>query len=306
MNLNGIMRLGRLELRVFDFEKSVDYYTNILGLDITGKDDERVYLKAWDEYDHHSVILQKSDSSGMDHLAFKVQDIACLEKLEHNIEQFGCSISRVSNKARIGEGEAIRFQLPTGHLVELYTDIEYVGPATGSVNPHPWPDGLRGIAPHRLDHCLLTGDDVKTTTRFFTEALGFKQTEKVVSIDGEEMIGSFLATTNGPHDIAFIKGPDAKFHHAGFYVDNFYDVLKAADILSRNEVEIEVTPTRHGITRGQTIYFYDPSGNRNEAYTSGYIAYADFPTITWTEDQIGTGIFYHRRELTESFTTALT
>ena len=158
-----------------------------------------------------------------------------------------------------------------------------------------------------MDHCLLTGDDIKTTTRFFTEALGFWQTEKVVSMDGEDMIGSFLSTTNRAHDIAFIKGPDAKFHHAGFYVDNLYDVLKAADIgYLEMRVEIEVTPTRHGITRGQTVYFYDPSGNRNEAYTSGYASYADFPTITWTEDKIGTGIFYHRRELIESFSTSLT
>ena len=116
MKSNGIMRLGRLELRVFDFEKSVDYYTNILGLDITGRDENRVYLKAWDEYDHHSIIFQKSDSAGMDHLAFKVEDVAALEKLEYKIEQFGCSLSRVSNRTRVGEGEAIRFQLPSGHI----------------------------------------------------------------------------------------------------------------------------------------------------------------------------------------------
>lgn len=306
MNRNGIMRMGRLELRVFDLEKSVDYYSNIIGLDITGREEDRVYLKAWDEYDHHSIVLQKADSAGMDHVAFKVESIADLERLEYKIEQFGCTLSRVSKGTRLAEGEAVRFQIPTGQFMELYTDIENVGLATGIINPHPWPDGLRGIAPHRLDHCLLTGDDIKTTTRFFTEALGFKQSEKVVSVDGEEMIGSFLSTTNTAHDIAFIKGPDAKFHHAGFHVDNFYDVLKAADILSRNEIEVEVTPTRHGITRGQTVYFFDPSGNRNETFASGYASYADSPTITWTEDKIGTGIFYHRRQLNETFATALT
>jgi catechol 2,3-dioxygenase len=36
------------------------------------------------------------------------------------------------------------------------------------------------------------------------------------------------------------------------------------------------------------------------------MTYKDFPTITWTEDKIGQGIFYHRRELTESFVKALT
>ena len=171
------------------------------------------------------------------------------------------------------------------------------------LNPHPWPDGLRGISPHRLDHALLSGDDVQSTTRLFTEALGFVQTEKVISLDGEQLIASFLSTSMTGHDVAFIKGPDAKLHHVGFYLDNWYDVLKASDILSRNEVEIEVTPTRHGITRGETIYFYDPSGNRNEVYTGGYAVYSDFPTITWTEDKIGTGIFYHRRQLNETFGT---
>ncbi|MFC3884005.1 catechol 2,3-dioxygenase [Bacillus songklensis] len=304
--MSSIMRIGRIELRVMDLEQSADYYKNVIGLEETARDSERIYLKAWDEYDHHSIILKKADSPGMDHMAFKVKDPYELEILEHKIEQFGCKLSRVSYGSRIAEGEAIRFEIPTGHEVELYSDIEFVGTNVGTVNPDPWPDNLRGIAPHRLDHALLTGDDIETVTRFFTEVLGFRQSEKIVTVDGEQMIGSFLAITNTAHDLAFVKGPDKKFHHAGFHVDNWYEVLKAADILSKNKIHIEVTPTRHGITRGQTVYFFDPSGNRNEAFASGYITYADFPTITWTEDQIGTGIFYHRRELMESFSKALT
>ncbi|KKB36928.1 catechol 2,3-dioxygenase [Bacillus thermotolerans] len=304
--MSGIMRIGRLELRVMDLEESVNYYTDIIGLEETGRDGDRVYLKAWDEYDHHSIILQKSDSAGMDHMGFKVRDIYELEKLEHRIEQFGCKLTRIPYGTRLAEGQAVRFEIPTGHQMELYTEIEQVGTGTGIINPHPWPDGLRGIAPHRLDHTLLTGDDIEAVTRFFTEVLDFHQTEKIVTVDGEVMIGSFLSATNKAHDVAFVKGPDAKFHHAGFYVDNWYEVLKAADILTKNEVPVEVTPTRHGVTRGQTVYFFDPSGNRNEAFASGYVSYSDFPTITWTEDKIGTGIFYHRRELVESFSKALT
>lgn len=32
----SIMRIGRAELRVMDLDKSVDYYTNIIGLDVVG------------------------------------------------------------------------------------------------------------------------------------------------------------------------------------------------------------------------------------------------------------------------------
>lgn len=301
-----ILRVGRVELRVMDLDKAADYYRNVIGLEETGRDEKSVYLKAWDEFDHHSIILTKADSAGMEHLAFKIKSSTDLDYYETKIEQSGIPVTRIPAGTRLAEGEAIRFTVPTGHQVEMYAEIEKLGTAVGNVNPHPWPDHLRGIAPHRLDHTLLVGEDIEGVTRFFTEVLGFKHTEKVMAADGEMMIGSFLSATNKAHDIAFIKGPNNKFHHVGFYVDNWYEVLKAADILSKNEVPMDVTPTRHGITRGQTIYFFDPSGNRNEAFASGYMSYADFDTITWTEDKIGQGVFFHRRELNESFMNVLT
>ena len=66
-----VMRMGRIELKVLDLEKSVDYYTNVIGLEETGRMGDSVYLKAWDEFDHHSVILTKSTSAGMAHLVSK-------------------------------------------------------------------------------------------------------------------------------------------------------------------------------------------------------------------------------------------
>jgi catechol 2,3-dioxygenase len=77
-------------------------------------------------------------------------------------------------------------------------------------------------------------------------------------------------------------------------LDEWTDVLKAADIMAMNDVKIDVTPQRHGITRGSTTYFFDPSGNRNETFAGlGYLAQPDMEPITWTEDQLWRGIFYH-------------
>ena len=60
--MGRVLRIGRVELKVLDLEKSVDYYTNIIGLEETGRMGNSVYLKAWDEFDHHSVILTKSNT----------------------------------------------------------------------------------------------------------------------------------------------------------------------------------------------------------------------------------------------------
>jgi len=55
------------------------------------------------------------------------------------------------------------------------------------------------------------------------------------------------------------------------------------DIFSMDDVPIDIGPTRHGITRGTTIYFFDPAGNRNEVFAGlGYRVQPDFPTINWT------------------------
>ncbi len=51
-----------------------------------------------------------------------------------------------------------------------------------------------------------------------------------------------------------------------FFMDSWDDVLKAADVMGKNKVKIDVTPQRHGVTRGYTIYFFDPSGNRCETF----------------------------------------
>ena len=65
-----VLRMGRIELKVLDLEKSVDYYTNVIGLEETGRMGDSVYLKAWDEFDHHSVILTKSTTAGIGSFGF--------------------------------------------------------------------------------------------------------------------------------------------------------------------------------------------------------------------------------------------
>jgi len=71
-------------------------------------------------------------------------------------------------------------------------------------------------------------------------------------------------------------------------------------------VPIDIGPTRHGITRGQTIYAFDPSGNRFETFAQGYETYPDYPVKTWSFEEVGAGIFYHDRVLNERFLSVVT
>ena len=79
-----------------------------------------------------------------------------------------------------------------------------------------------------------------------------------------------------------------------------------ADVIARYDISRDIGPTRHGITMGQTIYFFDPSGNRNEVFCGGHRFYPDHPTRVWTVDQLGKGIFYYEKELNDRFLGVVT
>ena len=134
------------------------------------------------------------------------------------------------------------------------------------------------MRPTRFDHCLLYGDDIDANLALFTEVLGFHPTERIMAGDGKTIIGTFLSCSNKPHDIAFIRNSEkGRLHHVSFYLESWNDIGNAADILTRHQVPLDIGPTRHGITRGYTIYFFDPSGNRNEVFSGGYQYYRKRP-----------------------------
>lgn len=305
MSQKDVLRPGHVCIRVLDLEEALVHYRDRLGLIETARDDNRVYLKAWDEYDWFSVVLRQADSAGMDFMGFKVRDKEALADLTKKVEDFGCQVEHIPDNELKHCGERVRFTIPTGHAIELYADKEYYGNETGIENPEAFVENVQGMGAHRFDHCLLYGDDLDGTVKLFREVLGFDLTEQVV--DGDLMIGAFLTCSNKAHDVAFIRHAEKnKFHHASFMLDTWDEVLRAGDLMSKHNMSLDIGPTRHGITRGKTIYFFDPSGNRNEVFAGGSTWYPDHPTITWTADQLGKAIFYHDRQLNQRFLEVLT
>ena len=308
MAITGVLRPGHAVLRVLDLDESVHFYTEVLGLKETGRDKSgRVYFKCWDERDHHSFVIRKADRAGMDCFGFKVQNAAVLNTLEGRLREYGVVTERVPAGEMLETGERVRFHLPTGHLIELYAEKTSVGNGLGDTNPEAWLADQKGISPIRMDHALIYGGDIDGNRKLFEEVLDFTLVERVKLEDGVTDLATWLTCSNKAHDIAMVRhSEDNKLHHVSFLLETWEQVLRAADIMSMNRVSIDIGPTRHGITRGTTIYFFDPSGNRLETFSGGYQWYPDHHPITWTWDQVGRGIFYHDRKLNEAFLSVLT
>ena len=313
----SIMRIGHVDINVMDMAAAVKHYENVLGLKSTMQDKTgKVYMKCWDEWDKFSLVLTPSDRAGVNHVAYKVEKDSELDQLKIAIEAAGTATKMVAEGTMPSTGRMLVFKLPSGHEMRLFAMKECVGTDVGSLNPDPWPDSAKGAAAHWLDHVLLMCEfnpgeginKVAENTSFFIDVLNFFQTEQLtVGPEGAFQLASFLSCSSKPHDIAFVGGPTPGLHHISFFLDSWHDVLKAGDVMAKNKVRIDVAPTRHGITRGETIYFFDPSGNRNETFAGlGYQAQRDRPITTWTEDEAGRAIFYHTGVLPPSFTDVYT
>ena len=296
----GILRLGHVDVTVTDLDLATAYYTEVMGMIVAERDADSVYLKCWDEVDHHSLRLVYAPRIGMELMSFKVEREDDLSDLENAVNRYGFPVQRISRGESVGQGESIRFATPSGHTMELVHDIEKVGGLLPKVNPAPFVTGVPGIAPPRMDHLLVTAEEVGEATTFYTNVLGFRVTEQLLDGNGHQ-IGTWMERSFSPHDLAVVAGPNGGLHHFAFWLDDWEAVRKAADTLAYNGIQIDVGPTRHGVTRGSTIYFFDPLGTRNEVFTGGYRPDPDFPTITWTEDNIGRAVFYYEGELNDRF-----
>ncbi len=78
----GVMRLGFVHIRVTDLEEARDHYSNTLGMTVVAESPGKLYLKCWDEWDHHSLVVEEG-GVGLVKLGYKCETPEDMEKFEH-------------------------------------------------------------------------------------------------------------------------------------------------------------------------------------------------------------------------------
>ena len=275
----AVTRLAHVELFVPDLEAARRFYVEMLGLIETARDAQHLYLRATEEYEHHSLILTRAAGNGLAHMAFRVDDPNDLERLEGVYGRMGIRVRRIPTGAEVGQGQAIRLRDPLGFPVEFYHRMERVEPTLRS---------YAGVSPARLDHVnLRLPVPVDKGMRYYQEDLGFLVSEYALYSDGTTF-GAWLHRKQTTHDVALVHGPGTLIHHTAFYVPDVASVVRTADILADAGMRncIEFGPGRHGITNAFFLYFRDPADNRLEVFSGDYlIPDPDFAPRRWTHEE---------------------
>jgi catechol 2,3-dioxygenase len=283
-----IAHLAHLELLTPRPEASLRFFVEVMGLTESGRRGDSVYLRGWDDYEHHSLQLTASTTSGLGHMAFRATSPSALQRRVAALEETGRGLGW--NEDNVGHGPAFRFTDPDGHRMEVYYETEWYQ-APEALRPALKNQAARfqdkGIGVRRLDHIALLAADVRANREFMQAALGGRLTEQIIFDDGSEK-GAWLAFMNKSYDVTYAEdhsGAAGRLHHFTYAVDNREAILRAADICLEHNVFIETGPHKHAIQQTFFLYVYEPGGNRVEVANAGarLILAPDWKTIVWSQ-----------------------
>ncbi|HWK22150.1 MAG TPA: VOC family protein [Ureibacillus sp.] len=288
-----IAKLGHVALVTENLEKSLWFFKEVIGLEETREVNGTHYLRAWGDFEHHTLSLTAGETSYIDHIGWKAkrrEDVANFAQL---LSDAGTVVRWIGDGEEVGQGEAIRFELPSGHRFEIYFDMEKPPAEEGRksvLKNQVYKSWAKGLSPRRIDHVnLQTSEDNNEIQTYLSEKLGFKLREYMVD-PNDKQLASWMSVTNLVHDVAVMSTPNSKgpneMHHIAYWLDNSQDLLRAADILNENEVSF-VGPGKHGISQAMFIYVKDPgSGLRVEVFTNSYLIFEpDWEPIKWTHEE---------------------
>lgn len=287
--MNDIAHLGHVEIYTDQFDASLDFFTRVYGLTMTEQVGDSAYLRAFDDYEHHSLKLTRHHTTGVGHIAYRTSSEDALMRRVAMIEASGYEvIGWVDGDA--GHGRAFRFKDPFDHTFEIYWDTNrYVAPEAEKPalkNIAQRYHG-RGVCPRRIDHLNLLATDVTEFRRFMETCLGSRVTE-MIQLDNGRIGGAWFTINNKTYDLACTEehgDADGRLHHVTYATDQREDILRAADIFLENGVHIETGPHKHGIQGTFFLYVWEPAGNRIELANSGarLILAPDWEPVIWTE-----------------------
>jgi catechol 2,3-dioxygenase-like lactoylglutathione lyase family enzyme len=128
-------RLGHLVLKVRDIDRSLAFYTEVVGLEISDWiDHHMVFLRAGQ--DHHDLALlqlppghrdiPEGHFPAVEHFSYRLETIAEMEKVADMLIARGIEIDRGIGKHGPGANSFLVFRDPDGNNVEFYTDMTQI------------------------------------------------------------------------------------------------------------------------------------------------------------------------------------
>jgi len=241
-------KLGYVALNVTDLDRSIAFYRDLVGLDVSdGVPGRLAFLRC--SRDHHNLVLCQAAEPGLKRIGFELESEADLAAARAHLERRGIAVAEIDADERrmLRQGQGFRFGLPpAGVTIEFYAGMLYMAA--------PFARRLTNI--ERLGHVVVAIDKIAESLDFATGTLGFRVSDQV------EGLAAFLRCHPNPyhHTLAFLRAPANHLHHVNFMVRDIDDIGRALHRMQKHQVEIVFGPGRHQPSESIFLYYLDPDG----------------------------------------------
>ena len=243
----AVRKIAHACYEVPDLDKQVEYYTDILGLTLSDKGKDAVYLSS--TIDHHSVVLKRGSQPRCTHIGFQIAPDEDLDEFEKQTAAQNVKTSRRKD-AEPTVAEMVVFEDPKGTAINVFKRPE----------PQRQKFQTRGVVPYKLGHVAFHCEDVQTVTKFYCDVLGFRVSDWM----GDFF--SFLRCGADHHTINLMQTQEDRHFHTAFELRDWGHMLTACDFLSLNGYKLLWGPGRHGIGHNLFAYHRAPNGLITELF----------------------------------------
>lgn len=244
----NVRRIGHATFETPDLDRQIEYYTNIFGLALTGREKGRAFLST--RLGQQTVVLEHGDKARCKSIAFEADPKDDLAVLSRALSDKGINAKRRSD-ATPAISDVLTFSDPKGTEIEIFTSAKMA----------PFDAAPSGFTPLKLGHLAFNVADIQKVVSFYTDVLGFRIS------DWRSDFFAFLRCGPDHHTINFAShGAHEKMHHIAFELKDWAEIQRACDFLGRHNYHLVWGPGRHVIGHNVFIYHKNPDGQIMELY----------------------------------------
>ena len=141
-----IKKIGHLVLKVKDLKKSIDFYTQVLGMSVSDVYPESMmkggmcFMRF--NNDHHGIGLigdatEDAPNKELHHIAFEVETVDEVIRARDHLRRMGAKVD-FDGRRRAGAQIAVEFRDPDNHTLEIFCFMDQVGASENARPPEEW------------------------------------------------------------------------------------------------------------------------------------------------------------------------
>ena len=237
-----MLRVAHVGLRVPDLERSVAHAEDVLGLRVSERAGEAVYLTCNER--HHELVLLPGDAVACDHLAFEVLERSAYDATCERVSAAGLEVV-ARGRLEPGIADAIRFVAPGGFVIEVLY---------GMADDQPRRYATAAPRPVKFEHITVKSTDKPALQSVLIDVVGLRMS------DMAEDAVSWLRAGEEHHGVSVIAADVDGLHHYAWTIDAFATFARIGDHLMERGRTLLWGPGHHGIGDNYFCYAYDADG----------------------------------------------